>query len=304
MHVLLATAASDPPETVEDAASLIVDSATALWDGFVARLPLIGVAVVVLIVGWWLAGLFAGWARRGTRRAGGDPVVAGLAARLTRVGLVITTLLLALSIVGVSVSAALAGLGIAGLAVAFALQSILENFVAGLILILRKPFVAGDQIAIGDHEGTVTDIDFRTTRLLDYDGEMIIIPNADVFSSVLVNLTHSPTRRSAIEVGVDYRDDHDAVADAIVPAVQAVEGVLDDPPARAICTALGDSSVVFTVQYWTDSRQARVLSTQDLVLRATKGALDEAGFTIPWPIRTLVVDDLQDNVVTHRPLPT
>lgn len=300
MLFVLAAAATDPPETVGDAAAVIVDSADALWEGFISHLPLIGVGLVVLLVGWFLARWFGGWAHRGTTRAGGDRVVAGLAERLTRVAVLIAALLLALSIAGVSVGAALAGLGIAGLAVALALQPILENFVAGLLLILRKPFVAGDQIIVGDYEGTVTDIDLRITRIQDYDGEMVILPNSDVFKSAMVNLTHAPTRRSAIEVGIDYRDDHDAAADVIVAGIRGVEGVLSDPPPRAICTALGESSVNFTVQFWTDSRRASVVAATDKVLRATKTALDTNGFTIPWPIRTLVVDDLQDNVIEHR----
>jgi small conductance mechanosensitive channel len=190
------------------------------------------------------------------------------------------------------VGAALAGLGIAGLAIAFALQSILENFVAGLLLIFRKPFVAGDQIIVGEHEGTVADIDLRTTRIVRYDGELAIIPNATVFSESLINLTHSHRRRSGISVGIDYRDDHDAVADVVRRAVERTEGVLEDPGVLVVCRELGDSSVNFDVYYWTAPRITDVVLARDRVLRATKSALDANGFTIPWPIRTLVMDDV------------
>lgn len=284
------------PESVEEATSLIVETITHLVETVVARLPLAGIGIVLFVVGFVAARLLGNWARRGTRRAGGDNVVAGLAERLTRAAVIVGVALLALSIAGVPVGAALAGLGIAGLAVAFALQSILENFVSGLLLIFRKPFVAGDQIIVGEHEGTVTDIDLRTTRLVTYDGELVIIPNATVFSASLVNLTHSHHRRSAIGVGIDYRDDHDAAGDVIRQAVAAVDGVLVDPGVMVLCTELGDSSVNFEVFYWTAPRIADVVVTRDRVLRATKSALDANGYTIPWPIRTLIMDD----VVSHR----
>lgn len=290
----------DPPQDVEEATSLIVETVTALYEGFVERLPLIGIAIVLMAIGFLLAKLLGNWARRGTSRAGGDKVVAGLAERLTRAGVVVAFGLLALSIAGVPVSAALAGLGIAGLAVAFALQSILENFVAGLILIMRRPFKAGDQIIIADFEGTVTDIDLRTTRLVDYDGELVIIPNGTVFSESIINLTHARHRRSAITVGIDYRDDHNAARDVIAAAVEAAPGVLESPPVSVLCTALGDSSVEFAVYYWTAPRIADVVNSQDEVLRATKSALDDNGFSIPWPMRTLVMDPDSGNVVRHR----
>lgn len=260
MSPLLAQTQSPSPQVPQDlneATSLIVDTVARLVDGFVSRLPLIGIAIGLLVVGFIAARLLGNWARGGTRRAGGDDVVAGLAERLTRVAVFTGVVLLALSIAGVPISAALAGLGIAGLAIAFALQSILENFVAGLLLILRKPFTAGDQIIVGDHEGTVVDIDLRTTHLIDYDGELVIIPNATVFSETITNLTHSRHRRTVIGVGIDYRDDHDAAADVIRRAVVQVQGVLEDPPVVVLCAELGDSSVNFQVRFWTVTANCR-----------------------------------------------
>jgi small conductance mechanosensitive channel len=132
----------------------------------------------------------------------------------------------------VPVGAALAGLGLAGLAIAFAVQSILENFVAGILLIIRKPIVHGEQVIIGDWEGTVEDIDLRVTRLIDYDGELVIIPNGEVFRSTLVNLTRRGTRRSRVIVGIDYRDDHDAAGPLLEAAAASVPAVLPPPHRR------------------------------------------------------------------------
>ncbi len=286
----------DPPESVEEATSLIWQSVADLWEGFVANIPLILVAVVLLVIGVLVARAIGHASQRGISRAGGDVVVSNLTERLVRIVVVVLFVLLALSVAGVSVSAALAGLGIAGLAVALALQGILENFVAGLIVIIQKPFRAGDEIIIEEHQGLVTDIDLRTTRLRTYNGEMVIIPNTHVFQSTLINLTHSGVIRTQVAFGIDYRDDHDAVAALVEQAVTGIEGVLESPPVSVRCTGLGESSVDFDVRYWSRATRSSVVGTRDRVIRATKTALEDDGYTIPWPIRTLVMDD----VVAHR----
>jgi small conductance mechanosensitive channel len=279
-----------PPEDLTEATNLLLDSVRELAEAFVARLPLIAIGMLVLLVGLILAGVVARVTERGMRRASGDMVVTNLAVRLTRLVVVLAVLLFALSVAGIPVGAALAGLGIAGLAVAFALQSILENFVAGVILIIRKPIRHGEQARIGDHAGTVVDIDLRTTRLVDFDGQLVVIPNGEVFRTTIVNLTRQGRRRSTVVIGVDYRDNHDAVAPLLEATVAGVDGVLEDPPPQVLCLELGDSSVDFEVHYWTAPEQAATIQVRDRVLRASKSALEDAGMTIPWPIRTVAWD--------------
>ncbi len=290
------TVTMDPPASVEEATTLIWDSVLGLWEGFVANIPFILVAVVLVVIGVLVARAVGRTSRRGITRAGGDVVVSNLTERLVRIVVVVLFILLAFSVAGVSVSAALAGLGIAGLAVALALQGILENFVAGLIVIIQKPFRAGDEIVIEEYQGLVTDIDLRTTRLRTYNGEMVIIPNTQVFQSTLVNLTHSGVIRTQVAFGIDYRNDHDAVAALVEEAVTGIEGVLDSPPVSVRCTGLAESSVDYDVRYWSRAQRSSVVGTRDRVIRATKTALEGNGFSIPWPIRTLVMDD----VVAHR----
>jgi small conductance mechanosensitive channel len=295
---------ADPPESVEEATGLIWTVVADLWEGFVANIPFLLVAGVLLAVGFVLARVIGRASKQGITRAGGDIVVSNLTERLVRIVIMLLFVLLALSVAGVSVSAALAGLGIAGLAVALAMQGILENFVAGLIVIIQKPFRAGDEIVIDTYQGLVTDIDLRTTRLRTYDGEMVIIPNTHVFTEKVVNLTHSGVIRTQVAFGIDYRDDHDAVAAIVAQAVSGLDGVLDDPAVNVRCVGLGESSVDFQVRYWSAASRSSVVGTRDRVTRATKTALEANGYTIPWPIRTLAIDDLGDNVVRHRAVGT
>jgi small conductance mechanosensitive channel len=292
---------SDPVEvrTPGDLVDVLQEAVTQLTAGLVARLPLIGLGVLVLVLGIIVTRFAVRGVERGMQRGRVDETVQRLVSMLLQVGLVITAVLLALSIAGVSVGAALAGLGLAGLALAFALQSILENFVAGILILIRKPFRRGDQIVSGEFEGTVDDIDLRVTRLTDYDGEVVLIPNATVFTEPLVNLTRRGKRRTRVTIGIDYRDDHDAAGAILREAAAGVEGVLPEPPPNAWCTELGDSSVDFEVNYWTAPDIRSVRTTQDRVLRACKTAVESAGMTIPWPIRTLAPD--QDPLRVRRP---
>lgn len=287
----------DSPDGLGEATNVLVDSIEGLLEGLLRSLPLIAIGLVILVVGVLLARVLGRGAARGVRRAGGDQVVVNLTVRLLRLVVVVAAFLLALSVAGVPVGAALAGLGIAALAIAFAMQSILENFVAGIILIMRKPIRHGEQVIIGEQEGTVDDIDLRVTRLIDYDGEEIIIPNAEVFRSTIVNLTRRGRRRTRVVVGVDYRDDHDAAKELIEAAVAGIDGVIEVPAPQARCIALGESSVDFEVRYWAAPDIVSVVDTQDRVLRGVKSALEDAGMTIPWPIRTLAFD----NTLQHAP---
>ncbi|MBW3601964.1 MAG: mechanosensitive ion channel family protein [Actinobacteria bacterium] len=253
-------------------------------------LPLIGVATIFIVLGVMGAGLVARAAERAMRRTSADPSAVGLLTRLSRTTVIVAVLIYALEILGVRVGPLLAGLGIAGLAVGLALQGILENFVCGIILLLRRPFRAGDQIMTNDYEGTVQQIDTRVTRLRDYDGRLVLIPNAEVYKQPLVNLTRLGSRRTSVFVGVDYRDDADRARAVIAHAVGGVEGVASDPPPEVLLTELAESSVLFEVRYWTAPDIATVRQVQDGVLSAAKRGIQDAGMTIPWPIRTLAMD--------------
>lgn len=285
-----ATGMETVPDDVGEATNLVLETIGGLVEAFLANLPLYGIALVVFVIGFFVARWLARGATRGLARTTVETNALPVVERLIRLAVLVAVALLALSVAGVEVGAALATLGIVGLALAFALQNILENFVAGILLLVRKPFRVGDQIRTTDFEGTVDDIDLRVTRLIDYDGETVLIPNADVFTNPLINLTRRGRRRTRVMVGIDYRDDHDAAREVIREAVTSVEGVLPSPEVEVYLVELGDSSVNFEVRYWTAPDIASVMRVQDAVLSAAKSGVEAAGMSIPWPIRTLVMD--------------
>jgi small-conductance mechanosensitive channel len=268
----------------------VTDKVDELVDQFLASLPLLALGVAVAVVGLVVARLLVRGAQSGLQRSGAGPIAVNLLSRLTAYALYFLALLFALSVAGVPVGSVLGALAVFGIAIGLAAQEVIGNFIAGLILLWRQPFVAGDQIISGDHEGTVETIDLRVTHLIDYDGELVLIPNHDVFTSPLTNLTRRGSRRSRVVVGVDYDDDHNEAREVLREAVRAVDGVYDDPPPQVLLCELGDSSVNFEIRYWTDPDIATVRAVQDRVLSDAKTALDDAGLTIPWPVRTLVID--------------
>lgn len=275
------------PATVLD---VLGDAVEDLITGFVARVPLVVLAILVLIVSLLLIRLVMRLIDRGLNRERVEFAVQRLISNLLRVGLVTGAVLLALSIAGVQVGAALAAIGLVGLALAFALQNILENFVAGMLILIRKPFGRGDQIETNDYAGTVEDVDLRVTRLRDFDGELVLVPNADVFTHPIVNLTKLGPRRTRVMVGIDYRDDHDRALDVLRTAVAEAPGVLSIPAPEVLVVELGDSSVDLEVAYWSAPDMGSIRHTRDEVLRGCKSAVEAAGMTIPWPIRTLAAD--------------
>lgn len=281
--------ASEAVDAAEAVAGVAEDART-FGEAALDRLPVIATALLVGAVALILALALAKLVERTLARTRADHVAVVLLSRLVRLLGLIGALLLTLSIAGVQVGSVLAALAVVGVAVGLAVQGILENFIAGVILLVRKPFSAGDQVRSGEFEGTIESLDLRVTHMIDYDGETILIPNRDVYNNPLVNLTRRGKRRTVVVVGVDYRDDHDEARNVIFEAVRAVDGVLDNPEPEVLLTELGESSVNFEVRYWTLPDIRSVRRTQDRVLAAAKRAIQDAGLTIPWPIRTLVPD--------------
>lgn len=181
----------------------------------------------------------------------------------------------------------IAGLGIFSIALGFAFQDILSNLLAGLLLIIRQPFQQGDQIEVNDFTGTVEGITIRETTLKTFDGQRVIVPNADVYQSAIQVRTAFDRRRTSLEIGVGYDDDLGVAETSILDACRSVDGVLDEPEPEAYLVGLGDNAVLFDLRYWTDPHQADVRRIEHLVFRAVKERLDDEGLDMPFPVRTL-----------------
>ena len=181
----------------------------------------------------------------------------------------------------------IATLGLGSVAVGFAFQDIFKNFLSGILILIQRPFRIDDQIVIGDYEGTVEQIDIRTTQIRTYTGERILMPNSEVFTSAVRVRTAYSKRRTDLAVGVDYNTSLPEAKRILLSTIKSVAGVLNKPDAEIDIVAFGDSSIDLIVRYWTKPRQQQVRTIQTTAMMAIKQALDAANISIPYPIRTV-----------------
>lgn len=184
-----------------------------------------------------------------------------------------------------------ASLGVGTVAIGFAFRDILQNYLAGILLLLTEPFRIGDQIVFGSYEGTVEDIQARATLIKTYDGRRVVIPNGSLFiESVMVN-TAFEKRRSEFDVGIGYGDDIAHARAVMLEAMNSVEGVAADPPPEVLLVSLSDYSVNLRARWWTRSQRIEQLRVQDLVLEAIKKKVADAGIDLPYPTRQILFHD-------------
>ncbi|MBE9047544.1 mechanosensitive ion channel family protein [Pleurocapsales cyanobacterium LEGE 10410] len=194
----------------------------------------------------------------------------------------------------------IATLGLGSVAVGFAFQDIFKNFLSGILILIQRPFRIDDQIVIGDYEGTVEQIDIRTTKIRTYGGERVLMPNSEVFTSAVRVRTAYSKRRTDLAVGVDYNTPLPEAQSILQRTIEEVEGVLNKPLPEIDLVGFGDSSIDFVVRYWTKPRQQQVRQAQTKAILAIKKALDAADISIPYPIRTLYYYD-QDKYNDYLP---
>ncbi len=183
--------------------------------------------------------------------------------------------------------------GLSSVAVGFAFQDIFKNFLAGILLLLNQPFQVNDQIIVSDYEGTVESIDIRSTKIRNYRGERIVIPNSVVFTNPVEVLTERACRRTDLAIGLDYNTSLPEAKDLLERVTQQAEGVLADPQVEVDIVEFGGSSIDFVVRYWTRPTQAIVRRTRTAVIMALKAACDREGLNIPYPIRSVYFFDQQ-----------
>lgn len=183
-------------------------------------------------------------------------------------------------------------LGISSVAIGFAFRDILQNFLAGILLLLTEPFRIGDQIIVNNFEGTVEEIQTRATTIKTYDGRRVVIPNAELFvDSVIVN-TAFAHRRIEYDVGIGYGDNIGEAKRLIVAALDECDSVLRDPPPEVLLVELAAASVNLRVRWWIQPPRRRdALDSQDEVLVAVKQKLNENGIDLPFPTQQILFHD-------------
>ncbi|WP_299559173.1 mechanosensitive ion channel family protein [uncultured Sulfitobacter sp.] len=183
---------------------------------------------------------------------------------------------------------ALTALGVGGVAIGFAFKDVFENFLAGVLLLVREPFSIDDFIECEHIDGQVEEITIRDTHVRQTDGQLVVAPNAMFFKNPVTIRTARDVRRTTVICGVAYGEDVDRARDVIAAAVRGVDAVRDDVrDVEIFAQEFADSSINFEVTWWTGSRPIDIRTSRDKVVAAVKRALDDEGIEIPFPYRTM-----------------
>jgi len=185
------------------------------------------------------------------------------------------------------VTAFLTGLGILGFTIGFALQNIMQNFVAGIILLIQQPFEVEDAIEVTGIGGSVLAINLRATEMRTWDGRIVIVPNAEILSNPITNYTRADRRRVELPVGVSYGSDPAVARQTVLEAIKNVPGYLNEPGPMVVFHTFAGSSIDMTAYFWIDTTQTNPFAAQDAALEHTKAALEQNGIEIPFPITTV-----------------
>ncbi|MEA9565735.1 mechanosensitive ion channel domain-containing protein [Xanthomonas sp. WHRI 8932A] len=246
-----------------------------------------GVALLIVVVGMWLAKQLSQWLHRALTRARIEITLTNFLRNVMYALLLVLVFVSALSQIGVPPTSLIAVLGAAGLAVGLALKDSLSNIAAGVMLIVLRPMRDGDHVAIAGQEGIVDEIRIFQTRLRTFDERMITLPNSTITTAPIINYSTLPNRRLEVTVGVGYQDDLKKAQQLLLQIAKDNPNVLDSPAPFVQVTNLGESTVdLMLFAYATNGNFGAAKSS---TLEQIRNQLLENGLNIPYPQRDLHV---------------
>jgi small-conductance mechanosensitive channel len=245
------------------------------------------IVLAAIVLSRWLSKAV----RTAASRQAGRENISLILSRLTRWSIVILGLTLAAEQIIPNVTSLLAGLGIAGFTLGFALQDVAKNFIAGLLILLQRPFEIGDVVNVSGFTGTVLDISLRTTDMRTADGLFVTIPNGDVFVSSITNYTRAPQRRIEIQAGVSYDAPPDQVEQVALAAIREITGLLTHPAPSVVYSNLGDAAVQVSIYYWIDATRVDYLEAKDEGIKRIMDAFDRQSIDMPYPTMAIILSN-------------
>lgn len=273
--------------------SIAYDKFQQFLEGAIRLLPNMVIGILVLLIFVLIARLIRNVVRRSSETRRHRNLAIALS-RLAQCVILLIGILIAVTIVFPNFTPAdlISALGITGIAIGFAFRDIFENFLAGILILITKPFRIDDQIIIEGYEGTVENIETRATTIMTYDGRRVVIPNSKLFkSSVMIN-TAFDKRRLQYDIGIGNGDDIQVAKKLMLEAARIVEGVMSEPAPDALVFAFADNGVTIRLRWWIEPpRRADVLDAQDRVLERVKAVLTENGIDLPFPTQQILFHD-------------
>ncbi|MDN8600367.1 small-conductance mechanosensitive channel MscS [Citrobacter sp. S2-9] len=238
-------------------------------------------AIAIIIVGMIVARIVSNTVNRLMVARQIDTTVADFLSALVRYGIIAFTLIAALGRVGVQTASVIAVLGAAGLAVGLALQGSLSNLAAGVLLVMFRPFRAGEYVDLGGVAGTVLNVQIFSTTMRTLDGKIVVIPNGKIIAGNIINFSREPVRRNEFIISVTYDSDIDQVKKILTDIIQSEDRILKDREMTVRLNELGASSINFVVRAWSNSGDLQEVYWD--VLERIKREFDAQGIRFPSP---------------------
>jgi len=256
----------------------------------VRMLPNIVISAMVLVLGFYIAGWVKKIAASLISKISNNQTLTRLFSSVIYIAFLGITVFVVLSILHLdtAVATVLTGAGILGLALAFAFQDIASNFISGIFISLRRPIHVGDIVKLKDYMGKVEEINLRDTVLRTFQGQMVIIPNKDVYQNPIENYSILGKRRFDLSIGVSYGEDLDKVESVTLQTLKGMEHLSKEDEITMFYQEFGGSTINFTLRLWADSpEQAAYLKIGSQAIKRLKKAYAENDIMLPFPTTTL-----------------
>lgn len=256
----------------------------------IEAVPVTIVATVLFVAAWLFAKLLAQLARRVSQRRTESHLLSEIIAKAVAIPALLIGIYLALRVTGLTRMAAtvLGGTGLLGLVLGIAFRDIAENYLASILLSIQRPFRAGDFILIEGRQGIVQSVTTRGTTLMTLEGNHIQIPNSTIYKGIIENFTANPNMRVDFIVGIDYECSVAEAQETIYGVLLRHPAVLEEPEPLVLLDELAAATVNLQVLFWINASEHSVLKVRSSVVRQTKLALEEAGFTMPDEAREVI----------------
>ena len=252
----------------------------AICEWFLDLLPKLGGSLLVLAIGWWLAGFIAKIISKAMERGNVDLGIRTFLYSCLKVVFKVIAIITALATLGMNVTTLVAAIGTAGVTVGLALKDSLSNFASGVLILFNNTFKVGDFIEVNGQTGTVKRIELMFTTLATVDNKRLVIPNSVITGNMITNYTAKSTRRLDLSVGVAYNSDIAAVKNAVMSALKESEHVhWDNQPVIGIAS-FDDSAITFDIKVWVDTSTYN--DSRYAINERIFDALNKAGIEIPF----------------------
>lgn len=285
---MLPVALTAPTQQRQEAAALVREIRGVDWLQLLETWGLrLLAALAIFVVGRWLARRLSTGLDRVMGRAGVDATLGGFLRNIAYAIMLVLVIMTALTAIGIPTTSMFAVLGAAGLAVGLALKDSLSNIASGVMLIVLRPFRAGDHVVAAGQEGTVLEIRVFQTRLRAFDHRVVILPNSQITTAPIINYSALPQRRFEVSVGVGYDDDLQQARSVLLQIARDEPLVLDEPEPVVRVVNLGESSVDLVLHAFANN--ADFVEARSRVIEAVRNELIGHGLNIPYPQRDLHV---------------